>query len=889
MTDYDLKYTGAQIDGLLDAANELKTAGYIYKGVATPSTNPGTPTERVAYLASEPGTYTNFGGIVIASGLYSLTYVSGTWTGTQMQAGSDIEVVQTTGQSTSNVMSQKAVTDELNTLSENMILSESNADFVYNNFLLSTGTTYIPTDLWDVYVYIIDNKYKRLFIESNTAGARIAFLKSIRIPTANGVVGAFATGYSTIYVQDADTKKEYILPSDCRYLMFTKRHTGDTLYPRSAKLFTTAGDRIDNTETEIEKLADEVTITEQVVLQPSQSLPYRIVYDKTWFGYNASANNRHYFIPCTAGQKFKIISNSINCTYIFVKSDNYTAVTSQQKTPEIDYCSEYSDDLIAPFLTANEEVVVVAPNDATGLIVNYLQNGTDFTPAVYRLIPIKEYISSVDDEIKPEDYGAVGDGVADDTNAVQQAFTNGKVVVLENKYKVTNILINHSAYVKGGGTLKAVLNSNGQSKNLIESTTSDIDLTFDNINFDGGGTTPVKTTTPEANLIKIWNAHSVIFKGCKIHNHVNGEEGETYTEVVKRKSFCVSLYNNEFVHIDGCEVYENCEEIFMVGGYKEEDNYIEFGNLQITNCYTHDNENSQALFTVINLSSGLVTNNTFKNNGTSFFNLLSSNFVFVGNLFDTTGKRGIGTERTNWVRMNNIIVVDNIFKNTPDRCIEIGINGCVVANNTIENCIGIDCSGGIRNTQIYHETYGADYVKTICPFVVTCNTLDDEVGLSIHDNILRLKNNGITPQAFIRICGSYDEVSLDSALVRNVNICDNKLYLDDNASLSLAPILIANTYFKDIRIYDNYIDGNDNTPSYGFIRGNLFDGKEMGVLRIKGNVFNDKNGDITYISSFRNGGTYTNIFVEDNISNHSINEVNGTVVGLVTDNNIVIQ
>ena len=113
MADYDLKYTGQQIDALLDAANELKTAGYIYKGVATPSTNPGTPTERVAYLASEPGTYTNFGGIVITSGLYSLTYASGTWTGTQMQAGSDIEVVQTTGQSTSDVMSQKAVTDSL--------------------------------------------------------------------------------------------------------------------------------------------------------------------------------------------------------------------------------------------------------------------------------------------------------------------------------------------------------------------------------------------------------------------------------------------------------------------------------------------------------------------------------------------------------------------------------------------------------------------------------------------------------------------------------------------------------------------------------------------------------------------------------------------------------
>ena len=95
MADYDLQYQDTYVDALLATANELKTAGYIYKGVATPSTNPGTPTERVAYLASEPGTYTNFGGIVIASGLYSLTYSGGTWTGTQMQAVSDVEVRNT--------------------------------------------------------------------------------------------------------------------------------------------------------------------------------------------------------------------------------------------------------------------------------------------------------------------------------------------------------------------------------------------------------------------------------------------------------------------------------------------------------------------------------------------------------------------------------------------------------------------------------------------------------------------------------------------------------------------------------------------------------------------------------------------------------------------------
>jgi hypothetical protein len=140
MADYDLQYQDTHIDALLATANELKTAGYIYKGVATPSTNPGTPTDRVAYLASEPGTYTNFGGIVIASGLYSLTYAGGTWTGTQMQAGSDIEVVQTTGQSTSDVMSQKAVTDELVDIGKECEDKTTyDTEAVYGNWQSNTG------------------------------------------------------------------------------------------------------------------------------------------------------------------------------------------------------------------------------------------------------------------------------------------------------------------------------------------------------------------------------------------------------------------------------------------------------------------------------------------------------------------------------------------------------------------------------------------------------------------------------------------------------------------------------------------------------------------------------------------------------------------------------
>ena len=43
-------------------------AEFQFGGMAEPDDNPGTPDYKVAYLASTPGTYTYFGGIVVDDG-----------------------------------------------------------------------------------------------------------------------------------------------------------------------------------------------------------------------------------------------------------------------------------------------------------------------------------------------------------------------------------------------------------------------------------------------------------------------------------------------------------------------------------------------------------------------------------------------------------------------------------------------------------------------------------------------------------------------------------------------------------------------------------------------------------------------------------------------------
>lgn len=67
--------TGALLQTSLLAMIDSLGAGYQFAGVATPETNPGTPDQKVFYIAIERGTYPNFGGSVV-TGLAVLYYDS---------------------------------------------------------------------------------------------------------------------------------------------------------------------------------------------------------------------------------------------------------------------------------------------------------------------------------------------------------------------------------------------------------------------------------------------------------------------------------------------------------------------------------------------------------------------------------------------------------------------------------------------------------------------------------------------------------------------------------------------------------------------------------------------------------------------------------------------
>ena len=60
MAKTEFSIPDAAIKQALDAVDEMKKYGYKFMSVATPTTDPGTPSENVFYLATTEGDYTHF-------------------------------------------------------------------------------------------------------------------------------------------------------------------------------------------------------------------------------------------------------------------------------------------------------------------------------------------------------------------------------------------------------------------------------------------------------------------------------------------------------------------------------------------------------------------------------------------------------------------------------------------------------------------------------------------------------------------------------------------------------------------------------------------------------------------------------------------------------------
>lgn len=78
-TNGNNEITGALLQQTLFAMVNSLAAGYIFAGVAQTSTNPGTPDQRVFYIAMTPGVYSNFNGVSLIAGQIGIFYYDSQW------------------------------------------------------------------------------------------------------------------------------------------------------------------------------------------------------------------------------------------------------------------------------------------------------------------------------------------------------------------------------------------------------------------------------------------------------------------------------------------------------------------------------------------------------------------------------------------------------------------------------------------------------------------------------------------------------------------------------------------------------------------------------------------------------------------------------------------
>lgn len=78
-TNGNNEITGQVLQNTLNTIIDNVGENATFAGIATPSTNPGTPDGNVFYLASEPGIYSNFNGLQLQDGLYILIFDGDSW------------------------------------------------------------------------------------------------------------------------------------------------------------------------------------------------------------------------------------------------------------------------------------------------------------------------------------------------------------------------------------------------------------------------------------------------------------------------------------------------------------------------------------------------------------------------------------------------------------------------------------------------------------------------------------------------------------------------------------------------------------------------------------------------------------------------------------------
>ena len=379
--------------------------------------------------------------------------------------------------------------------------------------------------------------------------------------------------------------------------------------------------------------------------------------------------------------------------------------------------------------------------------------------------------------VTPEMFGAVGNGVNDDTAAVQAALTSSNTVVLRGKYAIN--IETHIAPKSGnvilfdGGELFALPASQVSTNQYFEPIIDIINV--DNVTIKGQGCingnrnnqpTEAGKTNEWASGIRITNSNNIHISGIRLIDcHGDGIEIYRYNTnifidnilcnnnyrqglTIGGVSGCVvtnSIFRNtngtapeagitieveanyyaENVTIDNCAFFNNVYGIQVASKTSAISGYT-IKNVAISNCTALNN--SDAGYRIECKDGCAISNCVAQGTAYGFWVRQSDGIIISGSIAKELSSIGVYIQQSSFVKINGMMIFDNAERGVyiAQGCDNIELCDCTIYGNSGAgiNIYGADSS--FKNTNIkvqrcniFDNRSGASYLQSIGEIHVT--------------------------------------------------------------------------------------------------------------------------------------------------------------------------